>query len=267
MRPPGYEPDELPTALPRDIGLQIYEHYLNFQIYLNYFLKKTDLPGRAIKDFYFKNSKKHLFIHDRFGPKVKMDIEIYFRNQSQMPDIETIAINQASGKILDIGAGAGSHALELQQLNKEVYALEISRSACAVMQDRGVKNVICDDIFKFKNEKFDSLLLLMNGIGLCADLEGFRNFLKHSETLLNEGGKIIFDSCDISYMFEDEPSTAEYFGEFECRYEYEQTFTEWFKWLYIDKYSMQQIADESGWRVKILAEDDSDQYLAELTKK
>ena len=27
VRPPGYEPDELPTALPRDIGLQIYDYF------------------------------------------------------------------------------------------------------------------------------------------------------------------------------------------------------------------------------------------------
>ena len=32
VRPPGYEPDELPTALPRVIVVQIYNYYVNFQI-------------------------------------------------------------------------------------------------------------------------------------------------------------------------------------------------------------------------------------------
>ena len=38
LRPPGYEPDELPTALPRDIGLQIYGHFSKLQIFVAKFI-------------------------------------------------------------------------------------------------------------------------------------------------------------------------------------------------------------------------------------
>ena len=47
-RPSGYEPDELPTALSRDIGLQIYGQFLKVQIFIakiqefpTYFLLRT----------------------------------------------------------------------------------------------------------------------------------------------------------------------------------------------------------------------------------
>lgn len=145
----------------------------------------TDLPGKAIYDYHFKKSENKLFVHDTFGPKDEMPVEIYFRNFEEMPDIERKALKLCEGKILDIGAGAGSHALELQNLNKETCALEISPTACEVMTSRGVKNVVCENIFNFNSEKFNTLLLLMNGIGLSGTLDDFTKFLRHVETLLD----------------------------------------------------------------------------------
>ncbi|MDO5616128.1 MAG: class I SAM-dependent methyltransferase [Cruoricaptor ignavus] len=226
----------------------------------------TDLPGKAIYDYFFKKNKDKLFVHDTFGPKVEMPINVYFRGITQMPELERIALNLASGKILDIGAGAGSHALELQIKHEEVTALEISPSACEVMKKRGVKNVICEDIFNFNQEKYDTLLLLMNGIGLCGTIDGLKLFLKKAETLLEDGGKLIFDSCDISYMYEDIGFPENYYGEAQCRYEYQNTFTEWFRWLYIDMETLQEVAKEMNWDAEIVHEDDQNQYLCVLTK-
>ncbi len=140
-----------------------------------------DLPGLAIKNFYEKTSRAKLYVHDTFGPRVEMPISLYFRTEKQLPKLYKKALELCKGKVLDIGAGAGSHALILQNKNLDVAGLEISPAACEVMQNRGLKNVVCEDIFKFNEEKFDTLLLLMNGIGLCGDLDGFRKFLKKSK--------------------------------------------------------------------------------------
>lgn len=224
-----------------------------------------DLPGLAIHDFYFNKSRKKLFVHDTFGPKVEMPVGLYFRDFAHMPDLEKKALNLCQGKVLDIGAGAGSHALELQKRELETFALEISPAACEVMRERGIEKVICEDVFKFKEQKFDTLLLLMNGIGLCGSLEGLYAFLKHAKTLMNPGAKMIFDSCDVSYMYEDTDLPSHYWGEVQCRYEYAGKFTEWFNWLYVDQHALSKVAHEGGWQFNVLAEDQNSQFLAELT--
>ncbi len=227
-----------------------------------------DLPGLAIKNFHEKTSRAKLYVHDTFGPKVEMPISLYFRTEKQLPKLEKKALNLCKGKVLDIGAGAGSHALILQNKNFDVVGLEISRSACEVMNDRGLKNVVCEDIFKFNDEKFDTLLLLMNGIGLCGDLEGFRKFLKRAEILLNDNGILIFDSSNINYMYEDdELPTNKYYGEVTCRYEYQKEVTDWFNWLYLDQVTLQKIASEEGWKSELIFQDENDQYLVKLSKK
>ena len=227
----------------------------------------TDLPGLAIKNFYEKTSRAKLYVHDTFGPRVEMPISLYFRSEKEMPVLEKKALDLCQGKTLDIGAGAGSHALVLQA-KQEVVGLEISPAACEVMRNRGLKNVICEDIFKLNNEKFDTLLLLMNGIGLCGDLDGFRKFLKKAETLLNENGIIIFDSSDIDYMYEHEIfPTDHYYGEVFCLYEYQKHVTEWFKWRYLDQETLENIASEEGWTSQLIYTDANDQYLVKLSKK
>jgi len=226
-----------------------------------------DLPGLAIKNFYDKTSRGKLYVHDTFGPKVEMPISIYFRNEKQLPALEKKALKLCKGNVLDIGAGAGSHALVLQHRNLDVVGLEISPAACEVMKDRGLKNVVREDIFKFDNEKFDTLLLLMNGIGLCGDLKGFRKFLKKAEKLLNENGILIFDSSDISYMYEgDEFPKDKYYGEVSCRYEYQKQVTDWFNWLYLDQKTLRNIASEECWDLELIYEDENDQYLVKLQR-
>src|SRR5690606_41814213 len=137
-----------------------------------------DILGQAILDFHQQNKRGKLWIFDEFEQKTEMDTSIYFRNFSQMPKLEQLALNLCFGKTLDIGAGAGSHSLYLQQKDIDVIALDISEKCCEVALDRGVKKVMCTDFFDLNtDEKFDTLLLLMNGIGICEDIFGFPIFL------------------------------------------------------------------------------------------
>lgn len=227
-----------------------------------------DILGQAIFDYYKQNKRGKLWIFDEFEQKTEMDTSIYFRSFSQMPKIEQLALNLCKGKTLDIGAGAGSHSLYLQEKGFDVIALDISEKCCEVILDRGVRKVMCTDFFDLNtDEKFDTLLLLMNGIGICEDIFGFPIFLDRAEKLLNASGQIIFDSSDIAYMFdEDEFPEEKYYGEFICAYGYKKQKTNWFSWLYLDFDSMQKIASEKGWRVEKIYEDDHFHYLAKLTR-
>lgn len=225
-----------------------------------------DILGLALHDHYYQNQPQKLWIHNQYGPKEEMPVDTYFRTQDEMPDLEILALNQCRGKVLDIGAGAGSHTLILQKWGLDVTALDISGMGVSVMKARGVVKTIEADIFTYQDTKYDTLLLLMNGIGLTGTLTKLRLFLKHAKSLLKPGGQLLFDSSDIAYLYENTlPSTDKYYGELWYQYEYKKQKTEWFQWLYIDQQTLSFIAAEEGWNLEILQEDEYDQFLVRLT--
>ena len=225
-----------------------------------------DILGQALHNEYYQHQPEQLWIHNQYGPKEEMPVDIYFRDAANMPQLELLALQQCRGRVLDIGAGAGSHALLLQQQGLDVTALDISALGVEVMKARGVRKAIAADIFAYNDAKYDTLLLLMNGIGLAGTLDNLKAFLEHAKTLLNPGGQLLFDSSDITYLYEDGlPSADKYYGELWYQYEYKKQKTEWFKWLYIDEQTLTDLATAQGWHVEVLDQDEYDQYLVKLT--
>jgi len=222
-----------------------------------------DVLGTAISDFYNNTSTGKLWVHNKYGPKEKMLVDVYFRDMEEMPELEWVALHQCRGSILDIGAGAGSHALALQKMKLDITALDISPLSAAVMKARGVNNVINEDFFHLNSEtRYDTLLLLMNGIGLSGTLSGLRLFLTKARSLLRPGGQLIFDSSDIAYLYDNNPPRSpEYYGEILYQYEYRRQRSDWFKWLFIDRKTLTNIATEEGWQTQLIFEDPHDQYL------
>ena len=225
----------------------------------------SDVLGTAIADYYFDTAPARLWVYDTIGPRMEMEVAVYFRDWAAMPVLEQIALQECKGEVLDIGAGAGSHALELQRRHIAVTALDISPQAVQVMNARGVQRAIAGDIFSYSEGCYDTLLLLMNGIGLVADIQGLRCFLRHAKTLLRPGGQLIFDSSDVAYLYEDSPMPdGYYYGEIICYYSYKRRKTALFSWLYIDYRTLQEVAGEEGWDAELLFEDGNDQYLVRL---
>ncbi|WP_342648361.1 class I SAM-dependent methyltransferase [Mucilaginibacter sp. CSA2-8R] len=225
-----------------------------------------DVLGQAISDYHKQQMPGKLWIHNRYGPKEPMPVEAYFRAEEDMPDLEWSALNECRGKVLDIGAGAGSHAIELQERGYEVTALDISPLAVEVMRQRGVKEALTADVFTFTGQRFDTLLLLMNGIGLAGDLAGLTKLLQHFKTLLAVGGQILFDSSDVAYLYEGKLPESGYYGQIAYQYEYKEQKTDWFNWLYVDMNTLNDVATLAGFEVEILYEDEFAQYLARLTQ-
>jgi len=226
-----------------------------------------DPIGHAISDYFYNSSPARLWIHNKYGPKEEMPVKIYFREENEMPELEHIAMELCKGTILDIGAGAGSHSILLQERGMEVTALEISALNCDVIKQRGVRKIVTQDIMLYEYGQYDTLLLLMNGIGLAQNLEGLRRFLRHAATLLKPGGSLIFDSSDIAYLYEDGvPRPDGYYGEICCRYEYKKEKSAWFNWLYVDQQTISDIAVAEEWNCTFLFKDANDQYLVEMKK-
>lgn len=229
-----------------------------------------DVYGQALSDYFAQQTVlEPLYLHNSYGEKEEMPIEVFFREAEDSSELEDIALALCDGEVLDVGAGAGAHSLLLQERGMQVYALEISGIACDIMQQRGVKNIIQADFWTYSEQRYDTLLFLMNGIGISGNLDGFRKLLSHAENILNPGGQLIFDSSDINYLYEEYevPRPSHYYGEVQYRYEYRGSMGDTFPWLYIDQQTLIQIAQELGWVVQILFEDENDQYLVRLERR
>jgi SAM-dependent methyltransferase len=224
-----------------------------------------DVFGAALLDQFNNNAVNTLWLHNNYGEPEEMPTDVFFRNADELPDLEELALKLCKGKVLDIGAGAGSHALILQQHKVDVTALEISLTACEIMRKRGVLKVVNCDVFDYEGSKYDTLLLLMNGIGLAESLDVLPSLLKKLKTLLNPGGQILFDSSDVSYLYQDIDLPEDtYFGEITYQYEYKGIKGAEFGWLYVDAETMQDIAEANGFSFSLLHDDGEDQYLAQL---
>lgn len=224
-----------------------------------------DVLGQALQDHYYAVQTGKLWIHNKYGPKEEMPVSVYFRKEEQMPELELAALGLCKGHVLDIGAAAGCHALYLQKKGFTVSALDISPGAVEVMKARGVQDVLQQDIMLLEGGNYDTLLLLMNGIGLAGSIDGLRLFLQHVKKLLAPGGQMLFDSSDIAYLYEGNLPESPYYGEIDYQYEYRKEKTDWFKWLYVDRELLEKVATEEGWKTELLYEDDYDQYIARLT--
>lgn len=231
-----------------------------------------DVLGQAISDHFHQVRGGRLWVHMRSAaradvarefPREEMPVKYYFRSTGEMPELEWTALQHCRGRILDIGAGAGSHSLALQQLGQDVTALEISPLAADVIKARGVRQVLCRDFFGLTDDiQYDTLLLMMNGIGLAGTREGLQTFLRKARVLSRHGAILLFDSADISYLYPKLPSPPGYYGELLYRYEYRRRLSKPFPWLFIDPKTMKKFAAEAGWEMEVLFEDNSDQYLA-----
>lgn len=221
-----------------------------------------DIYGKALKDYFQGKKTSKLWLYNSYGRPEEMPIDVFFRPEADMPELETIALDLCKGKTLDIGAGVGSHALILQAKGIDVTALEISEKACEIMKYRKVKQVVNADILNYESQKYDTILMLMNGIGLCETILGLENFLQYIKKLVLPGGQLIFDSSDIAYLYKpDDFISSNYYGEISYQYEYQKVKGKWFKWLYVDFDTLNAIAEKIGWQCELIYEDEMDQYL------
>lgn len=226
-----------------------------------------DVYGDALLEYHQTGAlKEPLLLHSTYGDIEEMPVEVFFREDEDFPELEFIALSLCDGTVLDVGAGVGSHALYLQEKEFAVTALEISPSACTIMKERGVKDIIQGDFFHLNDQQYDTLLFLMNGIGLAKTLEGFRHLLAHAKTLLTDKGQLLFDSSNISYLYDEYKIQRPdyYFGEIGFQYEFNGVKGEPFKWLYLDQDALIKIAHEENWVVQVLYEDENDQYLVRM---
>ncbi len=226
-------------------------------------MKHFDVFGHALHDYLIGNTDAEIILHNTYGAPEQMPVAVFFREKQDLAPLEKKALALCSGTVLDIGAGAGAISVILQE-KLTVTALEISSDACEIGKQLGLRHVINGDIWKLQGQTFDTLLMLMNGIGIVGKLRKLTPFLRHLRTLLNPGGQIILDSSDLTYLHAAVRENPE-LGEIGYQYEYKGNKGGWFNWLYIDEKTLSSIAKDMGFRVEIPYKKRDGHYLAVLT--
>lgn len=231
-----------------------------------------DLFGKAILDYQTNNNPQDLITETSISEEDEMSVAYLFRDYDTMPELEQKALQMAKGKVLDVGCGAGSHSLYLQNEKKlDVTAIDISANAIEACKLRGINKAITQDVMKMEGEEFDTILFLMNGAGMCGRLNKISEFLQQIKSLLNDGGQILLDSSDIIYMFDEDedggrwiPTDNDYYGEVVFNISYKGEHEEPFNWMYIDYNTLQNAAVANGLQCELVMEGSHYDYLAKL---
>jgi SAM-dependent methyltransferase len=243
-----------------------------------------DLFGKAILDYQTNNNPEDISTETSISEADEMSVAYLFREYAEMPKLEQKALELSKGRVLDVGAGAGSHALYLQNEKKlEVTAIDISAKAIEACKLRGLENAEVVNVLDLdsdtstalsmtnQNEKYDTILLLMNGTGIFGKLDQIPKYLQKLKSLLKENGQILIDSSDIIYMFDqDEDGAYEingngYYGELTFTIQYKEETEETFDWLYLDYNTLQNAAIANDLNCELIMEGEHFDYLARLT--
>lgn len=229
---------------------------------------QIDIYGQALIDYQNDNFTENIKTFSTIAGHDIYPLPYLFRSFEKMPKLEQKALQLAQGKVLDIGCGAGSHSLYLQKNNYDVLAIDISKGAIETCKLRGIKKAQVQDIWQLKNQQFDTILLLMNGAGMCGKLNKISDFLNHLKTLLLPNGQILLDSTDVIYMFEDDDGNfiidknQDYYGETTFTMTYKNQKNQPFDWLYIDFLNLQRAAKLCGLQCELIQKGEHYDYLA-----
>lgn len=233
-----------------------------------------DPMGAAILDYLEHGKAGKLRVFSSQFDEDEIPVRTLFRTEKQMSPLERTALQLASGRILDVGAGSGCHSLSLQAAGKEVEAIDISPLSVEAMRRRGVGQAVQANLFSDSFcGAYDTLLMLMNGSGIIGRLENLPAFFRKAKQLLRPGGSILMDSSDLRYLYEDEDGSfvidiaGDYYGEVDFRMQYKQVEGDPFDWLYIDFQTLSLYAAQNGFTAELVKEGKHYDYLARLHPK
>ena len=230
-----------------------------------------DPMGSAIRDYFLNGKAGKLIVHSSEFEDDEIPVADLFRKYDQMPELEQMALDEAAGRILDVGAGSGCHSIALKEMGKDCVAMEISELSVEVMRQRGLDARLVNLYDESFVEKFDTILMLMNGTGIIGTLENMPVFFARMKQLLSDGGSILIDSSDLRYLYEEEDGSLmidladEYYGQLDYQMQYKDVLGEPFDWLYVDFDTLAFYAEENGFEAELVAEGEHYDYLARLT--
>ena len=238
--------------------------------------RDQDAFGCAVSDHYHRRGDEAELIERDDGFLGTDDAAKYLDPYRRWPACQRRAIRLARGRVLDIGCGAGRHALWLQDRGHDVLGIDLSPLAIKTAKLRGVRyaRVLSITEVTVRLGRFDTILLFGNNFGLFANDRRARFLLRRFRGLVADGGCILAESRDIYRT--DDPVHLRYqrgnrarrrmSGQIRLRVRYRELATPWFDYLMVSRQEMQRIVAGTGWRVSATLDGDGPQYVAVLEK-
>jgi SAM-dependent methyltransferase len=232
--------------------------------------------ARALLSFERGNGDASILVVDDLGNSDLLPAAWFFREADGLPPLERAALDLCVGRVLDLGAGAGCHALALLDRGHSVCAVEILPELVELLRRRGVTDARPGSVFRPPTGRWDTLLMLMNGWGLPETLAGLERFLAGLDGLIAPGGQLIADSTDMR-RFASDWSTRDgvrlalredgrYVGEIQFQLEFEGQRGDPFSQLYVDPNTLSILASRAGWKVEIVCRGENGAFLSRLRR-
>jgi len=230
--------------------------------------------GAALLDFHHGDAAVEIVVVSDLWENESTPVAAYYRPDDQiLPALEREALELCRGRVLDLGAGAGRHAIELQRAGHDIVAVDPLPEAVEIMKDRGIADVRMGDLSAVRGERFDTVLMLMHGLGVVGDLHGLGRLFEELPMVLNPGGRLVCDSADLAAVLGDESpdvlddllSPDTYLGEVKFGLRYGSLEGPRYPWIFIDPGTLEIIANAAGLALEISAEGERGSYVAVLT--
>src|SRR5262245_10260056 len=202
---------------------------------------------------------------------VSADAAVYFAEPTGM---QADVVERATGRVLDIGCGAGRYALYLQQRNREVVAIDASPLAVEVCRRRGLRDVRLLTLEQVTSSlgRFDTILMLGNNLGLLGSFRGARRILRRLGRIAQPGARIIAQTLDPYQSnnpdhrayHEQNRARGRMGGQIRMRVRYKTYRTPWFDYLFVSRAELDAIVEDTGWKVSNVIAADGASYVAVL---
>ena len=237
-----------------------------------------DAYGHLLSDYH--NGQKNVEVVERedgFIDVSRLGPFNYFAEYKDWAEHQQLAIEHATGRVLDIGCGAGRHCLYLQENGHDVLGTDISPLAIQTCQNRGVKNARATPVTQLSSKigTFDTILMMGHNFGLVGNYKRAKWLLRRFAAMTTDTAKIIAETMD-PYETTD-PGHLAYHqfnrdrgrmsGQLKLRIRYRQYATPWFDYLFVSKTEIEDILDGTTWRTeRYINATDTPTYVVILSK-
>lgn len=215
-----------------------------------------DAWGDALLDHLAGKTVEGLILEVDDGTSVPaMHPEWFFRTEPNWePEERQLLRLIQDGPVLDLGAGAGRSALQLQNQGLQVTAVESSPGAAEVCRRRGVHDVRETDLNDPPtDQEWRAVLLLCGNLGLGASWDGNRQLLMTLAQVSHPDAVLLADSVNYTGR-----------AEIGLRIRYRDVVTPWWRQRNVAAHEVEPLLSDTGWRIDQHLEADNgfDHYVA-----